>query len=562
MNQSNINAIVDNLYQYSEKESPPFALDEHLSSLKEKHHTVLHGSPGDFSKPSPSQPPFKNENEELKCAKSMEINFHKNNLKMKSNLRHSSPSPLPDLTESNITDGTSLCSVLSVSNSDITKSINRQINKSPPPSPLHPTAISSIFSTASLTSVPLESQHLPDSNFYPANHGSPNTTAFTEPDTIDPQSERNSRSIGFSELMMAADDSSMELGQSRQTVHIPEHRSNERLPPLLESQEVESGTLISAAPEPNFIPNFQPPSRPGYRKWWHNMPFLDSTSYIANPEFERPLLTAVSGSDTNGAATRQPHITRLLSNDSFQNQQANLALQRACATVQTKIESDESFEVSLLLEPNAQFTVDDVMEVISNTDLLNLWCDPIETLIVTSNTSGVSLDGTQKRNERIRLSNDGRNDNERIREYEGEWIEATSSPLESPSGGLSIFLGAGQSILETLGFASYGRITMFIERRRGHIGLTIGPFHGGIHASHTINVSSQCPSSTVGKIKIVDRVRLTHEDKEVSLLGKVFGCGVGSCLSQLFLPSIGGYMDQVTLSLGRLRILLENVERK
>ena len=87
---------------------------------------------------------------------------------------------------------------------------------------------------------------------------------------------------------------------------------------------------------------------------------------------------------------------------------ANLALERASASVETKIEGDNSFEVSFLLGENAQCTVDDVVEVISNTDLLNLWCNPIETLIVTSNSSEGSsftrsLDETSSTKVRLHL---------------------------------------------------------------------------------------------------------------------------------------------------------------
>merc|ERR1712137_440896 len=145
---------------------------------------------------------------------------------------------------------------------------------------------------------------------------------------------------------------------------------------------------------------------------------------------------------------------------------------------------------------------------------------------------------------------------ERTREYQAEWIEATTSSLESPSSSGGFILNAGQSVLQSLGCTSYGKITMFIERQHGRISLNVGPFNGGISASHSISVSLEEHS---GKIRIVDRVRLTHENEEDTLLlGKMFGCAVGSCLGSCFLPPIDGYVDQVTMSMSRLRLLLEN----
>jgi hypothetical protein len=184
------------------------------------------------------------------------------------------------------------------------------------------------------------------------------------------------------------------------------------------------------------------------------------------------------------------------------------------------------------------------MEVIGNPNLLKMWCDPIQTLLVTS-----SSDGT--RNSSSSVTTEGN----RGREYEGEWIEATTTALESPPSNMGLIYSAGQSVLETIGFVTYGRITMFVERRRGQVGLTVGPFSGGIHAAHTISVFEEG-----GQIRIVDRVRLNKEEEEVSI-ARIFLCGMlDSCFSSCLLPSIGGYLDQVTSSMARLRILVETSE--
>jgi hypothetical protein len=209
------------------------------------------------------------------------------------------------------------------------------------------------------------------------------------------------------------------------------------------------------------------------------------------------------------------------------------------------LEDNQAFEVSMDIDPPCSF--EDIMNVLGNPELLKVWCDPIQTLIVTS-----SSDGSRESSNHV-ASSESR-DRDRDREYEGEWIEATTTALESPPSNLGYLYSAGQSILETLGFATYGRITMFVERRRGQVGLTVGPFSGGIHAAHTISVFE----GEGGRIRVVDRVRLTQEEDPVPI-SSMFLCGVlDSWFSSCLLPNLGGYMDQVTTSMARLRILVEN----
>merc|ERR1712110_474804 len=133
------------------------------------------------------------------------------------------------------------------------------------------------------------------------------------------------------------------------------------------------------------------------------------------------------------------------------------------------------------------------------------------------------------------------------REYEGEWIEATTTALETPSCKIGYMYEVGNRILETLGFGSYGRITMFVERSRGKISLDVGPFAGGIHASHTITVFQQGEYTCV-----VDRVRLQQDSEDVPLSRQYLGF-LDSCL----LPPLYSYMDQVKTSLARLQLLAE-----
>ena len=550
MNACDTDACVEGVRQYPEKEAPPFALGDNVSSPHEQRNGVVHKNFGDSSESSIYQPHTKNLEINSKYAEFAAVGCEKDHSKI-SYSQCSSHSMPPGLAESVMTDETSCCSTFSSPKSDTIQSINDEMRISSSPSiSRHASIMSSILSTSSLTSVPLEQSFRTTS------------VPFIDPHTITPQPDIYSRSIGFSELMKAADNSNMELEVSGPTTKVSDHRSIGRLPPLLENQEAECGALISAAPEHG--PNDRGTDKG--QSWWQSVPFFGSDSHIANRELNSPLLTTIAGTGSNDAPFEPLQITRLLSNGSHQQQYIKLALERASASVETKIESDDSFEVSLLLGENTRCTVDDVVEVLSNVDLLSLWCNPIESLIVTSNSSEGSsftmdLDETRMNNvseNRTEYSN-CRDGNERTREYEAEWIEATTSSLESPSSYVSFILNMGQIILQSLGCASYGKITMFIERQHSRISLNVGPFNGGISASHSISVSLEGQGHNSGRIRIVDRVRLTCDNEEGTFfLGSLLGCTMGSCLGSCFLPPVVGYVDQVTMSMARLRILLEN----
>lgn len=316
-------------------------------------------------------------------------------------------------------------------------------------------------------------------------------------------------SVRFSQLMRAADDTSINVGQSRMPV-VPENETIE----LSSQDSFHSGTLISPPgspegeqiiqghnPDANWLPNFL------------NLQLVPTSDQSPQQGF---------------SALGQPLLPKTQEDETVVN---------AKARVKSYIEDDTAFEVSMDIEP--PYTARDVIDVIANPELLKVWCDPIQTLIVTS-----SSDNGRESSASVETDRD--------REYEGEWIEATTTALESPASGAGYIFTAGQSILETLGFAMYGKITMFVERRRGVVSLTVGPFSGGIHASHTISVFED----DSGRVRVVDRVRLTQED-EVSISG-MFLCGVlNSCFSACLLPSVGSYMDQVTTSMARLTVLVE-----
>eukprot|EP00980_Cylindrotheca_fusiformis_P030896 scaffold25602_cov225-Cylindrotheca_fusiformis.AAC.1 len=93
---------------------------------------------------------------------------------------------------------------------------------------------------------------------------------------------------------------------------------------------------------------------------------------------------------------------------------------------------------------------------------------------------------------------------------------------------------------------------MFVERNRGKVSLTVGPFVGGIHASHTISVRQEGEH-----VRVVDRVRIDQREEDISLARSLFyGGALDSCLSSCLLPKITDYMDQAKTSMARLQILV------
>jgi hypothetical protein len=203
-----------------------------------------------------------------------------------------------------------------------------------------------------------------------------------------------------------------------------------------------------------------------------------------------------------------------------------------------------SFEVSVDL---ASFcAVKDVIRIVGNPSLLCLWCESIQSLVITSSSEGVRDTVNQHRPSANGFS-------ERA-EYEGEWIEAAATELRSPPSMSGCVYRTRKALWNSVGFPSYGKISMFVERQRGRVGLTVGPFAGDVMVSHTITALED-PGQN--KLTIVDRVTLARDTSSSELL-----CGLLECLESCFLPSLKGYMDQVVSSMTRLRVLVESGERR
>jgi hypothetical protein len=317
--------------------------------------------------------------------------------------------------------------------------------------------------------------------------------------------EGASGSAGFSQLMYAADDKNEALSQSRMLM-VPEDETVEES----EYASPSLGTLISASPEDDraslergWFPSLLSPAQP-----------VDglNASLLGSTSISSPLLSYAPSPMSRARARRG---------------------------IKSFHDDVQSFEVSMTVE--APCTAQDVIGILGNPELLKLWCDPIRALVVT-NSSEEAGDNREA---------------ERGREYQGQWIEATTGSLESPPSNVGYVYNAGRFILENLGLASYGKVTMFVERPRGQVGLTVGPFSGGIYVAHTISIVEDG-----NLLKVVDRVRLTKENDELGFASMFFcgGCGVFDSLNRCLLPTVAGYMEQAESSLARLRMLCENGE--
>lgn len=226
-------------------------------------------------------------------------------------------------------------------------------------------------------------------------------------------------------------------------------------------------------------------------------------------------------------------------------------------SVHTTQLSEDSFSVSTHIAPPC--SVQEVVDVLANPDLLRLWCAPVKNAIITS--EGLGHSGSSSREG----SADGG------REYDGEWVEITTPQLVSPSSSCSACLYSGLTAAKAaLGFQTEGHVKMFVERSRGQVGLSIGPFMGGMVADHTITVGDNCammdissglaggenassPSSTQsnGGIMITDTVRV-RKDEDLAAAEGGYSCGLFGVLERYALPSISGYMTQAALSLENL----------
>lgn len=205
--------------------------------------------------------------------------------------------------------------------------------------------------------------------------------------------------------------------------------------------------------------------------------------------------------------------------------------------IQIDLAGEENFQISMQVEA----TTSEVLLVLGNPDLLQLWCDSVQTLVVTRSSDGAKS--------AINRRDEGGN-----RAYDGEWVEASTSTLVSPVKG-GYLATSVHNIRTYMGFPLWGKVNMFVERHRGQVSLTIGPFAGGLTVFHTFEVSDY-----QGITSITDKVRVAREPSLSSSSSALFLCGICSMFQRCFKPSIDGHMDQVLASMAKLRVLVEHGE--
>ncbi|GKZ00414.1 hypothetical protein MPSEU_000994300 [Mayamaea pseudoterrestris] len=202
---------------------------------------------------------------------------------------------------------------------------------------------------------------------------------------------------------------------------------------------------------------------------------------------------------------------------------------------------DGSFTVSVEIA-SLSCNVHDVIDILSNPEMLPLWCDAVRDVIVTRSSEAALA---SPRN--FSTTRDGEGD----REYEGQWIEATSSPLIPPKHTSCVY-PTGRSLATFFGFPSYGRVHMFVERQRCQVGITTAPYPGAIEISHKFTVALNPRND---KVRILDSVTLQRDASQGS---SIRCCGLWDLLEACLLPSMDDYMDQCLSSMARLRFLAEN----
>jgi len=208
--------------------------------------------------------------------------------------------------------------------------------------------------------------------------------------------------------------------------------------------------------------------------------------------------------------------------------------------IETEKINEESFEVSMYIYTPC--TLQDVLGIVGNPDMLHLWCEPVRTLAVTWSTEG-SRSATQ------------RMEPSQNREYDGEWIEATTTNLMSPSGHSNLLYDTVQNIWSSLGFPFYGKITMFVERQRGQVGITMGPFPGDLTVFHTIKVVKGD-----GFIRVMDKVQIGHEElnsDNIDYCCSNFYDTIKQCFFGFKLES---HIEHSITTMTRLRVMIENGE--
>jgi len=168
---------------------------------------------------------------------------------------------------------------------------------------------------------------------------------------------------------------------------------------------------------------------------------------------------------------------------------------------------------------NDIITVGQVVQVVSNPELLRYWSSSLTAFFVTKESTS-------------------RADN--MRQYDAEWIEGIGS-MKHPGQG---FYGTYAYIRSFLCFAISGSVKMFIERSRGQVAITMGPV-GGCEVTHTFTFK-QTPSG----VHVTNMVRVDRTNVNCLFMTQK--------VKEFILPSIASHMEQAKNSLNDLIQLVQS----
>jgi len=249
-------------------------------------------------------------------------------------------------------------------------------------------------------------------------------------------------------------------------------------------------------------------------------------------------------------------------------------------TITSRRKCLRSFEVAVPMPQH--HTVREVMDVLSNPDLLRIWYEPVNALTVTDRKGGplpaasppfysdglVNNIGTYRNPsfEEKEEYDEGDGDviirsaaeeklmitDKQREQHDGEWIQASTTTLISPYAHTNILARSFESSRAAIGFPTCGDISMFIERNKAQVGLSIGPFKGGTILSHTITVLEVRGENDECSITLIDDVKILDKDEEYRKFCSCFE------MIQWAPPSVDGYMDQTIKSLENLRSLVQS----
>jgi len=247
--------------------------------------------------------------------------------------------------------------------------------------------------------------------------------------------------------------------------------------------------------------------------------------------------------------------------------------------------SSKSFQVSLSVNTNV--TIREAMDVVCNPDMLRLWLESIDALVVTDQKGGTgsktkySMSSADLESElmyqetslddlgdsvivppAIAVRNPHKSSIERSRtreEYDGEWIVASTSEIIPPLTHTNMVENCVRKTRELFGFNQYGSVSMFIERNLDQVSFTVGPYKGGVSLSHKIMVRGL--DSDDHGLRIIDEVKIVEGS---GMIGDEYSKTFCSCLESVkevlsgwFEYSIDGYVEQTQRSLINLIDLIE-----